>query len=607
MAFLKLFSCAEVPLAKKEEKPIKFDELCPELIYIISTYVDNPFVSLRSLNRYFNDIFSKRYSVKSFFKERFDIPELVTDDVDENDIGLKILLDYSRFINSERSFSLLLHQFNHNGRKMNSLLPNLMKYLKRIVGNDETSIYYDNIRKLTEHGQFDYLFKYETPLFYDFAIRDSIVQKHIQAIIDYISVNSQHIEEFQIRFLTMLRVHDFEENLINERIVKKWIKFVLVSNIHVVFLFQFPEIVSTFLEDDSFWIDASAPIERYPKLFVNLHTLIEQLLDGDSKVLAKLRNLIRFGPDCPELYETQIEFRIPEFSSSDINLMCHCASLARKKDLFTKLIKDHRCSFLNDFRKVRQNLYKTEIIGPIERNKLLFDCHELLINENDRENFYSSTNFVELLKKHCLIVSVKWNKENNKIGLEFKTPLESIHHGIPERVNVHISSDRWNEMLLCKFDNESAFEELLPLFLAYPIQFIIQDITGNNLKMIIKSASFLGALRNYHANNMRPILSVGFQELLDVVDEPVVESIKGLIHLNSFKSFLVFDFKTKEQFQGLEILTGESVPNLIRSEFHYFTYRTAYKYVIGSGQKLPENIGSDTLALLKIEFPCLSI
>ena len=76
--------------------------------------------------------------------------------------------------------------------------------------------------------------------------------KHIQAIIDYISVNSQHIEEFQIRFLTMLRVHDFEENLINERIVKKWIKFVLVSNIHVVFLFQFPEIVSTFLEDDSF-------------------------------------------------------------------------------------------------------------------------------------------------------------------------------------------------------------------------------------------------------------------------------------------------------------------------------------------------------------------
>ena len=55
---------------------------------------------------------------------------------------------------------------------------------------------------------------------------------------------------------------------------------------------------------------------------------------GTLKYFAKLRNLIRFGPDCPELYETQIEFRIPEFSSSDINLIkCHCASLARKKDL----------------------------------------------------------------------------------------------------------------------------------------------------------------------------------------------------------------------------------------------------------------------------------
>ena len=81
---------------------------------------------------------------------------------------------------------------------------------------------------------------------------------------------------------------------------------------------------------------------------------------------------------------------------------------------------------LNDFRKVRQNLYKTEIIGPIERNKLLFDCHELLINENDRENFYSSTNFVELLKNTALLFLLNGTKKITKLDLNSKHHLNQF-------------------------------------------------------------------------------------------------------------------------------------------------------------------------------------
>ena len=54
------------------------------LIYMIACFLDNPFLNLGSLNTQFKDIFSTNYSVKRVFKDRFNIPELVTNDVGEN-------------------------------------------------------------------------------------------------------------------------------------------------------------------------------------------------------------------------------------------------------------------------------------------------------------------------------------------------------------------------------------------------------------------------------------------------------------------------------------------------------------------------------------------
>ena len=59
---------------------------------IICSYLDNPFSTLGNLNRHFKELFSTELSAKSIFKERFDIPELVTDEIGNNEPELKFII-----------------------------------------------------------------------------------------------------------------------------------------------------------------------------------------------------------------------------------------------------------------------------------------------------------------------------------------------------------------------------------------------------------------------------------------------------------------------------------------------------------------------------------
>ena len=71
-------------------------------------------------------------SVKSVFKERFDIPELVTDDVDENEKELQFILDsFSKFAsNPDHVYQALRSEFLY-GNNFSALLPHLMRYFFR--------------------------------------------------------------------------------------------------------------------------------------------------------------------------------------------------------------------------------------------------------------------------------------------------------------------------------------------------------------------------------------------------------------------------------------------------------------------------------------------
>ena len=57
-------------------------------------------------------------------------------------------------------------------------------------------------------------------------------------------------------------------------------------------------------------------------------------------------NLIRFGPDDPNIYESQIRHRM--YIQTEIDLFCHCASLSNKMTLFDQLIQSRSCSLKFD-------------------------------------------------------------------------------------------------------------------------------------------------------------------------------------------------------------------------------------------------------------------
>ena len=62
--------------------------------------------------------------------------------------------------------------------------------------------------------------------------------------------------------------------------------------------------------------------------------MINDLSDETEADFYSVLNLIRFGPEDHDIYETQIKTKL--FSNEQLLLLCHCASLANKMDVFRK-------------------------------------------------------------------------------------------------------------------------------------------------------------------------------------------------------------------------------------------------------------------------------
>ena len=99
LAILNLITCAEISY---NGKGLNLMCMTPDLLNIIAGCLDNPFSNLGSLNQYFKQIFSTDFSVKRILKDpRYDFPEFLTEDVDENEKELKLMLYF--FMKYEQS------------------------------------------------------------------------------------------------------------------------------------------------------------------------------------------------------------------------------------------------------------------------------------------------------------------------------------------------------------------------------------------------------------------------------------------------------------------------------------------------------------------------
>ena len=142
LAFLSLFSCAEVSWLKK------FSPSASTTDSLIPSCLEDVFSSEDALDNCFQEHFPSNLSVKSIFKDHFDVPELVTDELKF------LLLSYSMLKNPQDVFEAFLNEFLH-GKNIHVLLPNLLEYFNRIEPHELDDI---EIKALFKHKQSDYLF-----------------------------------------------------------------------------------------------------------------------------------------------------------------------------------------------------------------------------------------------------------------------------------------------------------------------------------------------------------------------------------------------------------------------------------------------------------------
>lgn len=355
------------------------------------------------------------------------------------------------------------------------------------------------------------------------------------------------------------------------------------------------------LTSKSLWTKTFIPESRYLVLFDRINTLIDLLFVGIDRDYYLILNAIRFGPNDPDFYETRIRSNrlvVDQF----IHVLCHCASLSNKFNLFEKFIRDYGTSslskkYLKQCNNDIQNL-------PIQMHKLYFDLY-VVLPEDERHSLGNNSVFFEILSKYYLVSSINW--EDVTLNIEFQAPTELIDSGFPESVSTNeefLNVQDLLSYLLCtpwkiKFLNDSIFCEFLSRYSEY-----LEDdefsINGENLKLISNSAYLRHFIRDNFSGfiTQKPLFIADLDEPFKVVDENVV-SLKDLVRISASNDEILVHFKTNEQLQRLDILSGRSLSEMIDPDFGYFKYRHVYQYLPSTDPEffkdLPDNIRILTL------------
>ena len=322
-----------------------------------------PFPNLDSLNR--------NTSVSSTYFKRLlaDIPELITDDVDDCEPELRAMIPLAKFTEPDHLYQALKHEFIH-GNTFNVLVPNLMKYFDR-VGTIESNR--SVILALMQRNRFDIFFQNDAILFKKYVkvildVKYSSGFPRIKGLIEYIISKPQYFD-----YIEKAKNSGNIDNI--ESFVNKWNKLVLITNAPETFFFNFPRISFDDLDEEpSIWDSIVIPKEFYSNIFERINAVINSSVNFSKH--DSILNRIRFGPDEPELFENEIQYN-DNYSDIRQFKFLKCASLANKMDLFSKLIRNisseelaHRFKYFSPSRD-----------DPIELHKVYIDIRSSKISD----------------------------------------------------------------------------------------------------------------------------------------------------------------------------------------------------------------------------------
>ena len=554
----------------------------------------------------FNEAATTELSVKSVFKERFDIPELFTDDVDENEKELQFILEsFSKFAaNPDHVYQALRSEFLH-GNNFNVLLPHLMRYFVR---HDPQSNRNDEISVLLRNNKFDYIFHDAPELLEDTCVITNLIFHDHKLVLDlqkYITANPEQLARIKEPIASICYLTD------------SWFKIALISNMPMMMFTIMPKYPHYVFKSPCIFTGIYIEKEHHSEVFEKINFLIDgykffdgEKLDEEEKDFFRLKNLIRYGPEDPNLFEEKIIPSLPTINEYRLFELCHCASLANKMDLFVKLLP-HIVPYIMPFPdRLIAPLYKFIQEDSLEMHKFIFDVHancELL-----RPAIYEKSNFIRVLSKYYRVAFIHLN-EGNELIIEFKIAVDADTSVFPETllINYVISSqDKLKNIL-----NEMTFDnaDILQNFLA-DLFLVSKDskflINSDNLSLIMKSESIRGTICQLMENSIIPrqpffVSAATLLQIDDLVDFPLSDIAQPAPH--DYLKHRLFEFKTENQLRNLEFLLGKSVSTLINSFSNYFDVRHVFDYLIKSGQPLPRELCQNTRELLAIEYPEINL
>ena len=601
LSFLKLISCAEETKGEVPGKTI--NDLSSAIVYEIAKFLDDPFSTLGETNEYFKGILSIEFNVKRFFNERFHIPELVTADVDDNEEELKYLLKYSKFAKfSDHVYQAFRHEFLY-GDEIDTLIPNFLNYFDRYDpkrSTDEGKGSKDEeIDALIRRKKFDFFFKGETPRFTEHVEKLFSNLETIKSVQEYFLSNDSLIEHVFDYFDSLVQANELFLNYI-----RNWIKVALYNNMPDMFFKRYPTFLIEVIKAPGFWTNMIIPESRYHDLFDRINSILyEQEFTEDDRKFYLLLNAIRFGPVVSFFYETYL--KSIRFSKDRVNLMCHCASLSNKFDIFSSLF-DGNQSMLLQYNFLTYRDFENDNTVPIEMHKYAFDAYRLMPDEL-RQSFYTESHFIEIVSKYYFVSSINW--ENVTLNIEFQAPSELIDSEFPQTINIQYTYKVKYELLFqiyniplqMRFLNVTIFGYFLSRYLNFFESGYF--INGENLKFILKSSDIRGMLNNYSSNltqKLRPF-TVDFNELLKLVDEPNAVSLIDFVDVVIDNTKCLADLKTSNQLKNLEIILGHDIAFVMLADYEFFKYRQVFQHLNETGSIAHLTISDENRYLARID------
>lgn len=615
-----------------ENKDGYFAFINDDILDYIGKYLVDPVASLGLLNRRFHQTFHKKFPLKRYFDERFNIPELKNIHCNEKELhGLMNLLwcheDSVLFI-----VSLLRNIDIHTKPSYNILINPLLAHIKNsfdslsvqqkselteklnIIDNDAFVCFIGDICE--EKGQFDLAFKFLAGNTSNF-IKKISYSKNKPALFTYLTENPVEI----LRFLNLLQNEIVYVDVATSRFAGNWIAECIIYNVpkelfYLTLLNALPSLIEYVFKP--LFLSFQIPESDYPRIHLLMSQYIINFVGQSSKIdFYHLINNIRFDP---ELTETN-DFYDLDFDK--ITFLTKSAFLANKKSIFLEAyhISSSYCGY--------EILYEIILMGGLDAKRFQMKNFSMIfeIIASEANNLFSSRqNYRVYVLKAILSAYAAKNleTEQDQITFVFEVLDELLPLGFPPNIRISIKDGNSffvGQLLYNIFLNADVFtKDTLLSFLNDCI--INSDKFIDNIYASFKLIEFISntpsLIEKFKDSGLKLWVNTDSDDIKNYLDLPNFEAVSSIVIIPKMFRELLTKFSKIEHFRKLERLQSKTVAQCFleveRSainylgeikETDYIEFRPALSYWINGDQRerITEIRSPIIIRMLRLDFP----